>query len=151
MPETQQSIECWLMTETHTLLLHVPPRGELSGFWQPITGGIESEEGAAAAASREIREETGLRICPFRSTQITSDVHVKISDELVINKTLFHVSIEQFAVQLRPSEHDDSRYVLHDEVASWLFWPSNVHTWELAWAHALKIAPELTDSLWPNP
>lgn len=46
------------------LLLTRPDRG---GFWQPVTGGVESGESPAEAAAREAREETGLKFqtAPF--------------------------------------------------------------------------------------
>lgn len=41
----------------YLLLRRVPGMG---GFWQPVTGGVESDETCDDAAVREIREETGL-------------------------------------------------------------------------------------------
>jgi dATP pyrophosphohydrolase len=46
--------------DLHCLLLE---RVEPAGFWQSVTGSLEWGETAAAAAARELREETGLAPC----------------------------------------------------------------------------------------
>ena len=128
MQRIRKSIECWLTSETHALLLHVPDHENGAGFWQPITGGIEPGEGAPAAAVREVREETGICIEPIDLAFLASGVLVEISPTLLIEKTLFRAQIDQIEIRLS-AEHDRYQFVPLDEVDSWLSWQSQRQTW----------------------
>ncbi|MCK4474836.1 NUDIX domain-containing protein [Candidatus Bathyarchaeota archaeon] len=42
----------------YLLLKRTPDRG---GFWQPVTGGLETGETRVKAVEREVRQETGIK------------------------------------------------------------------------------------------
>ncbi len=59
----QLKVQVWIYSRTKEgeyrfLLLHMVP--ERGGFWQPVTGGVESGEEISKAALREAQEETAL-------------------------------------------------------------------------------------------
>jgi dATP pyrophosphohydrolase len=124
----RKSIECWLVTDTHALLLHLPGNEEAAGFWQPITGGIEQGEEPPNAAVREVFEETGIVIERGGLHFCGEGIMVEISAELTIEKSLFFAPILLEQVRLN-SEHDAYQYVTIDRVESWLSWQSQKETW----------------------
>ncbi|MCF2706716.1 NUDIX domain-containing protein [Arcanobacterium haemolyticum] len=127
----RRSIEVWICADDDVLLLHVPKGETCDGFWQPITGGIESGETSANAARREIWEETGLRIEPENLAFLEEEIIVPIDETLTISKTLYRCDIARFDVRTNPAEHDGYEWVKSDEVAGWLFWASNKATWKV--------------------
>lgn len=60
-PVDQETISVVVLGEGGLVLL-LKRRAERGGFWQPVTGRIEPGEEAAAAAARELFEETGLKV-----------------------------------------------------------------------------------------
>ena len=90
------------------LLLLTPERG---GFWQPVTGGVDSDESYEEGALREATEETGLR---FESLPI--DLGYRFSfqargrecDEYVF---ALRARGDGKVVQVDPREHTDARWV----------------------------------------
>ena len=93
------SIEAWIYNSVaKEILLLKFKSGQLS-FWQPITGGIESDESPEAACIREIFEETGLEIELTELLQIGHHT-VVIDEDLTILKTLFLVKTKQKDIRI---------------------------------------------------
>ena len=66
--KTKHSVECWIFDREQScfLLLRCPETKKHKEYWQPVTGGIESEESKHAACLREIREETEFQVTDLR-------------------------------------------------------------------------------------
>ena len=125
----RQSIEAWIYHPEDREILLLKVEDEKVSFWQPITGGIESDESPEEACLREIKEETGLLLaCP--SLTGLGDFTVKIDENLTIHKNLFLVLTEQKDIQIS-DEHVGAQWVALDKVSSQLYWPSNQATFEI--------------------
>ncbi|WP_151621399.1 NUDIX hydrolase [Streptococcus intermedius] len=123
------SIEAWIYNPiAKEILLLKVKTGQLS-FWQPITGGIKSDESSEAACLREIKEETGLALACSNLTG-HGDFTVKIDKNLTIHKNLFLVLTEQKDIQIS-DEHVGAQWVALNKVSSQLYWPSNQATFEI--------------------
>jgi 8-oxo-dGTP pyrophosphatase MutT (NUDIX family) len=95
------------------LVLH---RSEANGaYWHGVAGGVEAGESFAAAAARELNEETGLEAEPSALPDVYDYDGIRV---------------ECFAVEA-PSgwepeldwEHDDYRWCTVDEAVELLYWP----------------------------
>ncbi len=91
------------------LLRRAPERG---GFWQPVTGRIEPGEGAAEAAARELREETGLDL-PVRplayvhAFALSPEVNrVRAGAVVVVEETAFVAAVPRADPPRLSAEHD---------------------------------------------
>ena len=118
------SIEAWIYNSVakEILLLKVKS-GQLS-FWQPITGGIESDESPEAACIREIFEETGLEIELTELLQIGHHT-VVIDEDLTTFKTLFLVETKQKDIRI-----SDFMWTEVKNVPDILYWQSNQETFQ---------------------
>ena len=125
----RQSIEAWIYHPEEREILLLKVEDEKFSFWQPITGGIESDESPEEACLREIKEETGL-VLPCSNLTSLGDFMVKIDENLTIHKNLFLVLIEQKEIQIS-DEHVGAQWVALDKVSSQLYWPSNQATFEM--------------------
>ena len=56
----KQPVSVLVLIHTADLQVLLLERADKPGFWQSVTGSLEPGETASAAASREVREETGL-------------------------------------------------------------------------------------------
>lgn len=122
------SIEAWIydLIAKEILLLKVKT-GQCS-FWQPITGGIESDESPEIACIREIFEETGLEIELTELLQIGHHT-VVIDEDLTIFKTLFLVETKQKDIHIS-DEHIDFMWTEVKKVPDILYWQSNQETFQ---------------------
>jgi hypothetical protein len=125
----RQSIEAWIYHPEDREILLLKVEDETISFWQPITGGIESDESPEEACLREIKEETGL-VLPCSNLTSLGDFMVKIDENLTIHKNLFLVLTEQKEIQLS-DEHVGAQWVALDKVSSQLYWLSNQATFEI--------------------
>ena len=122
------SIEAWIYNSVaKEILLLKFKSGQLS-FWQPITGGIESDESPEAACIREIFEETGLEIELTELLQIGHHT-VVIDEDLTIFKTLFLVETKQKDIRIS-DEHIDFMWTEVKNVPDILYWQSNQETFQ---------------------
>ena len=122
------SIEAWIYNPiAKEILLLKVKSGQLS-FWQPITGGIESDESPEAACIREIFEETGLEIELTELLQIGHHT-VVIDEDLTIFKTLFLVETKQKDIHIS-DEHIDFMWTEVKNVPDILYWQSNQETFQ---------------------
>ena len=122
------SIEAWIYNSVaKEILLLKFKSGQLS-FWQPITGGIESDESPEAACIREIFEETGLEIELTELLQIGHHT-VVIDEDLTIFKTLFLVETKQKDIHIS-DEHIDFMWTEVKKVPDILYWQSNQETFQ---------------------
>ncbi|MBP2621983.1 NUDIX hydrolase [Streptococcus panodentis] len=125
----RNSIEAWIFAprERQILLLQVEEDG--LSFWQPITGGIEKGERAAAACQREILEETGLEMARSE-LQPLGHYTVEIDKNLSIHKSLFLARPQKKDI-LISDEHTDFQWIDLAQVPSQLYWPSNQETFQM--------------------
>ena len=122
------SIEAWIYDPiAKEILLLKVKSGQLS-FWQPITGGIESDESPEAACIREIFEETGLEIELTKLLKIGHHT-VVIDEDLTIFKTLFLVETKQKDIRIS-DEHIDFMWTEVKNVPDILYWQSNQETFQ---------------------
>jgi dATP pyrophosphohydrolase len=95
------------------LVLHRSPEND--AYWHGVAGGVEEGESFAAAAARELREETGLAAEP-------TPLQHRFRYEQVV--------VECFLVEAPAGwepeldwEHDDYRWCSADEAEALLYWP----------------------------
>ena len=77
------------------------------GFWHVIAGGVEPGETDAAAAARELEEETGLR------ADVGEALHAFVYDEVTV--TCFLVDVPPGWEPRLDDEHDDHRWCSLDQ------------------------------------
>jgi lipoyl(octanoyl) transferase len=89
------------------------------GFWQPVTGRVEGEETAQAAARRELFEETGLAASP---TALDYEHAFALGDEAppcVATESCFSVQVDQdFIPALDEDEHEAFEWVSRADALS---------------------------------
>ena len=103
---------------------------ERMSFWQPVTGGVESDETVAQTAARELTEETGFTADDLRSIDFTytfppdeffKDVYETTPDEIRV-----HVFVAQVPSGSEPTidpvEHDENRWCGYDQAMDLLHW-----------------------------
>jgi 8-oxo-dGTP pyrophosphatase MutT (NUDIX family) len=120
-------------TTEYLLLKRSAARG---GFWQGVTGGVETGESLAQAARREVWEETGYqRFIRFLALDFryrfpldrTRWGHLYAPDVEAIDEECFgaEVGLNQGEPLLDPSEHDYYRWLDVQQALALLFWPEN--------------------------
>jgi len=95
------------------------------GFWQSVTGSLRWGESAAAAARRELQEETGINRetldCGLSNRfPILPDWRRRYAPDVTTNlEHVFRVECpERPAVTLNPLEHDSYRWLPCEEAAA---------------------------------
>lgn len=107
---------------TEFLLLKRQPDARIGGTWQAVHGKIETGETAAAAALRELREETGL--APIRFWQLDAPNIFFIADlDQVVIAPCFAAEIDPAAVVQLNHEHTAFRWEAGETVLGALLWP----------------------------
>ena len=106
-------------------------RADVPGFWQSVTGSLEANETHAAAARRELEEETGLRVDPASliDTRIENRFEImplwrdRYPDGVMHNsERIFECELAATcAIRLAPDEHRSSLWLPWREAAAKVF------------------------------
>ncbi|MCS7078591.1 MAG: lipoyl(octanoyl) transferase LipB [Chloracidobacterium sp.] len=113
----------------YLLLRRVAARG---GFWQLVTGRIESGESPPDAARRELAEETGLTTSLLRDLDLTrtyvvdADWFAPSAEGPVFNREhAFAAPVDADRIRLSPAEHDAYEWLDCEAAAARLMWEGN--------------------------
>jgi 8-oxo-dGTP pyrophosphatase MutT (NUDIX family) len=98
------------------------------GYWHPVSGGIEPGESSAAAAARELLEETGLDASPVGLGR--SFVYQAEPWEPHYEEGMAPIRVDCYVVDAPDGwepqldwEHDEHRWCSPAEAAAILYWP----------------------------
>ncbi len=95
----------------------------LAGTWQTVRGSIEPGETAAAAALRELREETAVTPREFYRLG-TVETFYDLDSDAVWHSAPFFALLAADATVTLNDEHDALRWVDEDDVDHHFMWPS---------------------------
>ncbi len=108
------------------LILHRSPKQ--GAYWHCVAGGVDEGESYAAAAARELREETGLDAAlvdlrrPYDYVVDESELHSAPAGELIHVECFLTDAPDGWEPSL-DWEHDEYRWCRPDEAAALLYWP----------------------------
>jgi 8-oxo-dGTP pyrophosphatase MutT (NUDIX family) len=108
------------------LMLHRSPHRILPGLWQGVSGLVERDETIAAAALREVAEETGLA-----GSAIEAFFHLDYVAEFLWEESDSLMASAYFALRVGPDwqpvlshEHDEHRWLPIEEAIALAVWPA---------------------------
>lgn len=114
----------------YLLLRRIPEHG---GFWQTVTGSLESDESHKQAAVREVFEETGFTACEaelielgiINSFEIAPLWREKYAPGVSHNEEIcFALRVAQREPRLDPTEHDSYTWTYYEHAWKLLYWES---------------------------
>jgi 8-oxo-dGTP pyrophosphatase MutT (NUDIX family) len=117
---------------SEVLVLHRSP--QQGGYWHVVAGGVEADETAAAAAARELHEETGLVAEVEGGVEVVEYVY-SLTEEPADRRALYDPAVAAVTVtcfraaapdEWEPTldwEHDDYRWCGLDQAFDLLRWP----------------------------
>jgi dATP pyrophosphohydrolase len=121
---TQVEVIVFKIINNEVIFLLLKRNKQKGGFWQPITGGVEENEGLDQAAKRELREETSIT----EYLRIINNVHYfefDTDDLGVLKEYVFGVQIEpDVKIEISP-EHVEMRWCSLDESLKLLKYENN--------------------------
>jgi 8-oxo-dGTP pyrophosphatase MutT (NUDIX family) len=120
------------MRGSEVLVLHRSP--QQGGYWHVVAGGVETGETAAAAAARELQEETGLVAAVEAPVEVVEYVYA-LTEEPAERRAMYDPSVAAVTVTCfratapddwEPTldwEHDGYRWCSVGEAFETLRWP----------------------------
>jgi len=127
-------VDCWIfrvvmsaraIPSTEVLLMRRGPDRILPGLWQCVSGSLETDDHVAAAALRELHEETGFGpevIEAFYDLDFVNQFH-EPSYDAVVMAAVFAVRVRNGVDPTLSHEHDDARWVSVDDAHEEVIWP----------------------------
>lgn len=107
------------------LLLHRASGRPLPGLWQGVSGRVEDGERVAAAALREVAEETGIAgaaIARFFDLDLVNAFHWPAADGVVLS-AIFAAEVGEGVDPVLSAEHDGWRWTPIDRAHAEVIWP----------------------------
>ncbi len=122
-------VDCWIYREVaggaEILLIRRSPGRILPGLWQCVSGSVEAGERIAAAALREVHEETGFEasaIEAFFDLDLVNQFH-EPSVDAVLSAAVFAVRVAPDAAERLSHEHDGARWLPLEDALREVIWP----------------------------
>ena len=122
-----RKVQCWIFSNSGSqidclILKTIPERG---GYWQPVTGTVEPEEGYFEAACREPMEETGFE---FTSPPIDIGFEFEFTSKFGVTKErVFALHVDgKPDPKMDQREHLDFKWVKPSDALKMIKYPSNI-------------------------
>lgn len=123
-----QVIAYYISKAQEKVFLALKTNIERGGFWQNITGHVDSGESLSAAAMRELFEETGIhreQLCRFEALDLEFRFHDRWGYDCI--ESCFAAQIlARPGVQISDEEHQDYKWVKASDLTPALYkYPNN--------------------------
>ena len=130
MTSRPELVDVWIFRiragSPEILMLRRSPTKVLPGLWQGVSGGIEEGETIAAAALREVVEETEIgpsRIDGFYTLDLVTSFYWEPWDR-AMSSTYFALRVGPDTEPTLSHEHDASEWLAVDEALRRSVWPA---------------------------